>query len=447
MNIDRFYVKGLFNDFDYDLSFEDNERIMLLTGPNGSGKTTILKLLDIIFNQSLTRLFEIPFQEIGIAFDNEKQLVLERVPKNHDKDKEQLPLKLTYHGNGKNKTFKPPSTFVDLENLSIPLSSIEDFVPILDRIDRQKWVHSETRETLDLYDVLTNYSDQFPPKLLRKVMPIPDWFQDIKRSINVRFIETERLTRISWGRNWRHRRTMNTTRTVSHYSRELADQIQQSIADYGDLSQKLDRAFPSRLVKEQKNYRNSIGDLRKDLAQIEETRQRLEEAGLLEEKQRDFDIPDLSGADDAQRNVLRVYADDAIEKLGVFDKLYNKVSAFKRIVNSRFRRKQVSVNKRGFFVSKNGETVLNLEMLSSGEQHEIVMLYELLFRASSHSLILIDEPEISLHVAWQEKWLDDLEEASKLSNFRAIVATHSPEIIGHRRNLMVELSGTKEKEN
>lgn len=80
-------------------------------------------------------------------------------------------------------------------------------------------------------------------------------------------------------------------------------------------------------------------------------------------------------------------------------------------------------------------------MLSSGEQHELVILYELLFRTSDNSLILIDEPELSQHVAWQEKFVNDLEEMAEISHFRAILATHSPEIIADRWDLAVELNG------
>ncbi len=223
----------------------------------------------------------------------------------------------------------------------------------------------------------------------------------------------------------------------------MAERIQTSIAEYGDRSQELDRTFPNRLVENRLDSEDASKILAEHLDEIKQKRLLLEEAGLLAEEQFNLEIPDLSKTDDAQRNVLAVYAKDVKEKLAVFDDLYHKVSTFKRIVNSRFSHKQVSVSKNGLLVSKNGETGLNLEMLSSGEQHELVMLYELLFHASSDSLILIDEPEISLHVTWQEKWLDDLEETAKLSNFRAIVATHSPEIIGYRRNLMVELNGTK----
>ena len=37
--------------------------------------------------------------------------------------------------------------------------------------------------------------------------------------------------------------------------------------------------------------------------------------------------------------------------------------------------------------------------------------------------------------------MKDLEETAKVSDFRAIVATHSPEIIGDRWSLTVELNG------
>lgn len=84
---------------------------------------------------------------------------------------------------------------------------------------------------------------------------------------------------------------------------------------------------------------------------------------------------------------------------------------------------------------------LTLKKLSSGEQHELVMLYDLLFHASSNSLILINKPELSLHVAWQQEWLSDLEQMAELSDFRAMVATHSPDIIAEKWHLAVELTG------
>jgi predicted ATP-binding protein involved in virulence len=84
---------------------------------------------------------------------------------------------------------------------------------------------------------------------------------------------------------------------------------------------------------------------------------------------------------------------------------------------------------------------LDLEMLSSGEQHELVLLYDLLFETSKNALVMIDEPELSLHVAWQDEVLKDLLEMAELSDFDVLLATHSPLIIGDRWDLTVELKG------
>ena len=80
-------------------------------------------------------------------------------------------------------------------------------------------------------------------------------------------------------------------------------------------------------------------------------------------------------------------------------------------------------------------------MLSSGEQHDLVLLYDLLFGIAKNSLIMVDEPELSLHVAWQEEMLSDLQEMASLSDFRVLLATHSPQIIGDRWDLTSELKG------
>ena len=69
------------------------------------------------------------------------------------------------------------------------------------------------------------------------------------------------------------------------------------------------------------------------------------------------------------------------------------------------------------------------------------LLFELLFETKPNSLILVDEPELSLHVAWQREMLKDLQDMADLSDFRAILATHSPQIIGERWDLTIELKG------
>ena len=439
MNVNSVRVKGLFDHFDHDLAFGSDERIMIVIGPNGIGKTTTLMLIDVLFNQSVRRLASMPFGEIEISFDEGANLIATRETETDRHDGHRMPLTLSLQRGGKSQTYRFPMAPVDPKDLRIPASAIEDIIPELDRVQRRVWRNRYTGALLDLDDVLTVYRDEFPSDILRGALASPEWLQDVQNSVEVLFIDTERLT--SKLRSGRRGRKGRSQRTVRRYSEELAERITKSITKYGALSQSLDRTFPARLVADGRHTTRSVETLRADLDAIEQKRSRLEEVGLLAGDQHGIDIPDLGHVDESQRGVLAVYAQDAKYKLAVFDALYDKVSTFRRIANARFRHKQVAVSAEGLSVVTGDGDTLDLEKLSSGEQHELVMLYELLFCASGSSLILIDEPELSLHVAWQEQWVKDLEETATLSDFRAIVATHSPEIIGDRWSLTVELNG------
>ncbi len=432
MNIDRVRVKGLFGDFDHDLAFADDERIMILVGPNGFGKTTTLTLIDMLFNRSLDRLATLPFRELEVAFDDETTLVAAKTADDRPPDPGRLPLTLTANANGEQKEFQPDRSRAKRQSLVDHFSGLPG-VGVRERYDAESYAEHDSEDALALYSLLSPRPTE-----------LPGWLRNILDSVTVRFVDTERLNvnpPTPGTRLWGSRPPPAPSRTVSLYSKELAALVGKSIARYGSLSQDLDRTFPARLVADGSHSTASIDTLLRDLEAIERKRSQLEEAGLLAPHQSGIEIPDLEGVDRSHRAVLAVYANDARMKLRVFDDLYNKVSAFTRIANSRFRHKRVNVGSEGLTVVKSDGAPLHLEKLSSGEQHELVMLYELLFRTSANSLILIDEPEISLHVAWQERWLKDLEETAALSDFRAIVATHSPEIIGDRWGLTVELRG------
>jgi predicted ATP-binding protein involved in virulence len=58
-----------------------------------------------------------------------------------------------------------------------------------------------------------------------------------------------------------------------------------------------------------------------------------------------------------------------------------------------------------------------------------------------NSLILIDEPEISLHILWQQQFLRDLQEIAGIENYDVLIATHSPQIVYDRSDLTVSLEG------
>lgn len=77
---------------------------------------------------------------------------------------------------------------------------------------------------------------------------------------------------------------------------------------------------------------------------------------------------------------------------------------------------------------KNGKTA-NIYELSSGEKQIIIMIAHLIFEEAQKTsgVFIIDEPELSLHIAWQEIFVQSIMQASPNTQF--ILATHSPSII------------------
>ncbi len=128
---------------------------------------------------------------------------------------------------------------------------------------------------------------------------------------------------------------------------------------------------------------------------------------------------------------------------GQVDDFDKRVSLFEDIVkHAKFTHKGMEVGSRFGFRFRSDDddrTILKLEGLSSGEQHIIIQTFELLFEAPDDSLVLIDEPEISFHMAWQMEYLRNLKSISELRHLQFIVATHSPQIFASQWNLAVDL--------
>lgn len=62
----------------------------------------------------------------------------------------------------------------------------------------------------------------------------------------------------------------------------------------------------------------------------------------------------------------------------------------------------------------------------------MVLAYEILFKSREDTLIIIDEPELSLHMLWQDTLIDDLQRMGSASGVHFLMATHSPMILaGH----------------
>lgn len=72
--------------------------------------------------------------------------------------------------------------------------------------------------------------------------------------------------------------------------------------------------------------------------------------------------------------------------------------------------------------------LLLFTQLSSGEKQLLIILFKVFLMAEQPSIILLDEPENSMHIDWQQQLIDVIRKLN--SNSQLIVSTHSPSIFG-----------------
>lgn len=142
---------------------------------------------------------------------------------------------------------------------------------------------------------------------------------------------------------------------------------------------------------------------------------------------RNLEISDFKEED---AKALAIYFNDFNKKYTAYEKLVDRIELFCDIVNSRFTFKKLAIShEEGFeIIDDTTGKRLPLDKLSSGEKEIIVLFYEILFETPDETLLLIDEPEISLHISWQRLFIRDLVRIAKHKQLTVVVATHSPQI-------------------
>ncbi|MBN2153549.1 MAG: AAA family ATPase [Candidatus Lokiarchaeota archaeon] len=99
----------------------------------------------------------------------------------------------------------------------------------------------------------------------------------------------------------------------------------------------------------------------------------------------------------------------------------------------------------GYLVEQKNGKLLTLDKLSSGEKNLIILFTKLLtvpsrgYEPPEGVTFLIDEPEISLHVGWQMRFIEAIKAIQASTRGRYIIATHSPQIIHNRGDLCFKL--------
>jgi predicted ATP-binding protein involved in virulence len=390
MKLTKIEIRGLFDLFDYDIPLTNEENLLIITGPNGFGKTMILNIIDSLFNNELEFFLKLVFKKIVIDCDNRKQIVIQK------KDRYFV---ILYDN----------KVFYDYESAQKEVRKAYKA--------KHKYFNPFMAENID-----THLEDeQFQLKLDKL-------FFDFQ----VHLIKEQRLLKIYVPQSYDGDEE-ESHYTIEEYAKELGVFISEYLQESYSITQQIDSSFPKRLLNEKGSL--TIEEFDKRFKLLKNKQAKLNRFGLSESEQ---EIPEYN---EQNANVLLVYLKDSEEKIKVFDSLVDKLELFSNILNERrFTFKSIKIDrKKGFiFLTKNGKE-LKLIDLSSGEQHEVVLLYELIFKTNSNTLVLIDEPEISLHVTWQKEFLSDLLKILELQKMQVIVATHSPQIINDKWDLVFNL--------
>ena len=139
--------------------------------------------------------------------------------------------------------------------------------------------------------------------------------------------------------------------------------------------------------------------------------------------------------------VLRPYLDGLKARLDAQDSLYRTLDVYTNVINAFLFDKEIGIDvRRGIVVKTTSGIQLEPERLSSGERQLLSLLSSLILaRQQRFSLVLIDEPELSLNVAWQRELVPALLACAEGGEIQFCLATHSVELLSHYRDRVVTL--------
>lgn len=127
-----------------------------------------------------------------------------------------------------------------------------------------------------------------------------------------------------------------------------------------------------------------------------------------------------------------------VEKRGIYKDLTRLEGLVNQFLNETG--KSIHINQLGQVKIRFADTERDLSVLSSGERQILIMFVHLVLdKKLKDGIFIIDEPELSLHISWQDMFVDAVLEANP--NLQLVLATHSPSIIGGRNHMYVPLNG------
>lgn len=116
--------------------------------------------------------------------------------------------------------------------------------------------------------------------------------------------------------------------------------------------------------------------------------------------------------------------------------IFSQISLFKDIIGEFITDKEFSFQDGNLSIKAHDEDI-HYDSLSSGEKQLLIIFIETLLQKQGANIFLTDEPELSLHIAWQRKIIPAIKKLNP--NAQVIAATHSPEVASKYRNSIIDM--------
>lgn len=382
--LSRIEISGLFGHYSYNLPLYNGQRknICFLTGPNGYGKSTILRLIYAFMKADARTLVNIPYDMITFYLKDYKVVLQqERIEEEMDVNSDS--------------------------------SSSDDDVPIIKKLSIIVY-DLEGNQELERFVFEDNGLE------VENVKVFPQNLSVYLASVYVEYIADDRLLPGNADK-------LGVTDCVGFLQRLMAQYDEHLTALYNDCL--LDAMRSS-------SFEDFSPDRQEEKGLLKRTDSKLtafNNLGLAT-KLIDKNLP-------GEKHFLMVLQMRAVDKVLSFDDLfYKRLSLLYDIITrSDFSDKRLVLDTKYGLYFISDETIIIPEELSSGEQHFIIQLITLAMKAEAGSLILIDEPELSYHPAWQLDYLKNLRRIAELGEYQFILATHSAQIFDYKWNYTIDL--------
>ncbi|WP_336011770.1 AAA family ATPase [Fusobacterium polymorphum] len=406
--LNKIVFEKLFGVFDYEIYLKEGG-VTILTGPNGFGKSTILKSINAFYLFDITFFSKLDFKKILFFSSNfKKPICIEKESTN---------------------------IIIDEIKINIKLLEEEMLKKSRKRISEDNWIDRRFGRIISKNEIIEFFFENNEERNnINKVdiKKLKDKFK--KYSGDIKFIKEQRLLREETIELF-EKQTIN---VIEELPNQFKDKMNQVSSKYSSEANRLDSSYPNRLFKTERG-------ITKD-----EYEMSLESMNKKFEKLNKYNISDIKRLGEQvefleeHSKALKIYFDDFEKKYKVFEDFIEQLDLFTDIINSRLKFKEIRISREdGIAVYKSNTSKknerLHLEQLSSGEKQEIILFYELIFESEKNIHLLIDEPEISLHIEWQLKFMDDLLRIAEKKKFKVTVATHSPQIINNHWDIQIDL--------